>query len=187
MRQPAVSSHGLVVVTAVLFWVVAGPSRLQADEIAVAAPATLPAGASVAGRAVIAAADFKLAAYAGRVVLLDFWASWCKPCKQSMPWLSMLQRKYAGDGLQVVAVSVDTDERAMLARLGEIDPGIVVVFDPQGVLVAQYDPESMPTSFLIDRTGKVQARHLGFFAAETAAREAAVVALLAADKPTESP
>jgi hypothetical protein len=99
----------------------------------------------------------------------------------------MLQRKHAGEGLQIVAVSVDTEESAMLARLGEIDPGIVVVFDPQGVLVAQYDPEGMPTSFLIDRAGKVQASHLGFFAAETAAREAEVVALLAADKQTESP
>jgi thiol-disulfide isomerase/thioredoxin len=181
MRRPAVSSRGLVVVTAVLFGVVAGAPRLQAGETAAVAPA------APVGRVVVAAADFKLTEYAGRVVLLDFWASWCKPCKQSMPWLSMLQRKHAGEGLQIVAVSVDTEERAMLARLGEIDPGIVVVFDPQGVLVAQYDPEGMPTSFLIDRTGKVQASHLGFFAAETAAREAEVVALLAADKQTESP
>lgn len=185
MRHPTVFCRGLVAAAAVLIWAVAGASRLQADEVAAAAPAAPPASSASTVRPVIAAADFELAKYAGRVVLLDFWASWCKPCKQSMPWLSMLQRKYAAEGLQVVAVSVDTDEKAMLARLGEIDPGIVVVFDPRGKLVAQYDPESMPTSFLIDRAGKVQARHLGFFAAETAARETEVAALLAADKRTE--
>ena len=131
-----------------------------------------------APRVVVPAAAFELAAHAGKVVVLDFWASWCKPCRESMPWLSGLQRQHGAKGLQVVAVSVDTDEGAMRARLAELDPGIVVVFDPEGTLAAQYKLEGMPTSYLIDRAGKVRGSHLGFRAKEAAAREAEVVALL---------
>lgn len=141
------------------------------------------AGAAVAAdgpapRAVVAAAAFDLAAHAGKVVVLDFWASWCKPCRESMPWLSRLQREHGAKGLQVVAVSVDADEADMRSRLGELDEGIVVVFDPEGVLAQQYKLEGMPTSYLIDRGGKARGSHLGFRAKEAAAREAEIVALL---------
>lgn len=141
------------------------------------------AGAAVAAdgpapRAVVPAAAFDLAAHAGKVVVLDFWASWCKPCRESMPWLSRLQREHGAKGLQVVAVSVDADEADMRSRLGELDEGIVVVFDPEGVLAQQYKLEGMPTSYLIDRGGKARGSHLGFRAKEAAAREAEIVALL---------
>jgi len=141
------------------------------------------AGAAVAAdgpapRAVDPAAAFDLAAHAGKVVVLDFWASWCKPCRESMPWLSALQREHGAKGLQVVAVSVDADEADMRSRLGDLDEGIVVVFDPEGALAAQYKLEGMPTSYLIDRAGKTRGSHLGFRAKDAAAREAEIVALL---------
>ncbi|MBK8167878.1 MAG: TlpA family protein disulfide reductase [bacterium] len=133
---------------------------------------------AAATRAVVPAADFELASYQGRVVVLDFWASWCKPCRQSLPWLSDLQRRHGEKGLQVVAVSVDADEAAMRERLGDIDPGIVVVFDPEGVLAQQYKLEVMPTSFLVDRAGKARGSHRGFMAKEADRREVEIVALL---------
>ena len=139
---------------------------------------------NAAARGVVAAADFKLESYAGRVVMLDFWASWCKPCAASMPWLTAMQRMYGKQGLQVVAVCVDKDEKAMRSRLDLLDPNIVVVFDPKGKLAEQYKLEGMPTTFLVDRGGKVQASHIGFRDAETDAREAEVAKLLA-DKPAE--
>lgn len=129
-------------------------------------------------RTVLAVADFALTGHQGQVVVLDFWASWCKPCRQSLPWLSALQRRHADKGLQVVAVSVDADEAAMRSRLGDIDPGIVVVFDPEGVLAKRYRLEAMPTSFLVDREGKVRGSHVGFLEKEAARREAEIVALL---------
>ena len=131
-----------------------------------------------APRAVVPAASFDLAAHAGKVVVLDFWASWCKPCRESMPWLSRLQRDHGAKGLQVVAVSVDADEADMRSRLDELDEGIVVVFDPEGALAQQYKLEGMPTSYLIDREGKARGSHLGFRAKDAAAREAEIVALL---------
>ena len=142
--------------------------------------AALPALA--ADRTVIPAADFKLADHQGKVVVLDFWASWCKPCKLSMPWLSQLQRKYAGQGLQIVAVSVDKDEKAMRARLADIDPGIVVVFDPKGALAKQYELQGMPTTFLFDRAGKQAASHVGYLESAAAEREAEIAAMLGEGK-----
>lgn len=135
-------------------------------------------------RGVVAAADFKLESYAGRVVMLDFWASWCKPCAASMPWLTAMQRMYGKKGLQVVAVCVDKDEKAMRSRLDLLDPNIVVVFDPKGKLAETYKLEGMPTTFLIGRDGKVAGSHIGFRDAETDAREAELAKMLE-DKPTE--
>jgi thiol-disulfide isomerase/thioredoxin len=156
------------------------PRRLSAAAavlLLVLAVAAVAAEAP-APRAVVPAAAFDLAAHAGKVVVLDFWASWCKPCRESMPWLSRLQREHGAKGLQVVAVSVDADEADMRSRLGELDEGIVVVFDPEGALAKQYELEGMPTSYLIDREGKARGSHLGFRAKEAAAREAEIVALL---------
>lgn len=135
-------------------------------------------------RGVVAAADFKLESYAGRVVMLDFWASWCKPCAASMPWMTAMQRMYGKKGLQVVAVCVDKDEKAMRSRLDLLDPNIVVVFDPKGKLAEQYKLDGMPTTFLIDRDGKSKGSHIGFRDVETDAREAEIAALLAG-KPAE--
>ena len=129
-------------------------------------------------RGVVAAADFKLEDYTGRVVMLDFWASWCGPCKASMPWMSAMQRAYGKKGLQIVAVSVDKDEKAMRSRLDLLDPNIIVVFDPKGKLAGKYKLDGMPTTFLIDRDGKMKGSHIGFRDAETDAREAELSALL---------
>lgn len=129
-------------------------------------------------RGVVAAADFKLESYAGRVVLLDFWASWCKPCAASMPWLTAMQRLYGTKGLQVVAVCVDKDEKDMRSRLDLLDPNIVVVFDPKGKLAGKHKLEGMPMTFLIGRDGKVKGSHIGFRDAETGAREAELAKLL---------
>lgn len=140
--------------------------------------ATAAAAAEPAERPVLAAAEFALADHAGKVVALDFWASWCKPCKASMPWLSRMQQQYGEQGLQIVAVSVDADEASMRSRLGDIDPGIIVVFDPKGELAAQYKLEGMPTTYLIDRNGKPVASHVGYREADAGEREAEIAAML---------
>lgn len=145
---------------------------------ALAATAAMAADPAPAARQVLAAADLKLADYAGKVVVLDFWASWCKPCKLSMPWLSALQRKYGPKGLQIVAISVDTDEKAMRSRLADIDDGIVVVYDPEGDLAARYKLQGMPTTFLFGRDGKPAGSHLGYMEKDAPDREAEIAKLL---------
>ena len=147
---------------------------------ALAATTAMAADPAPTARQVLAPADLKLSAYAGKVVVLDFWASWCKPCRMSMPWLSALQRKYGAQGLQIVAISVDTEEKAMRSRLGDLDDGIVVVFDPDGELARQYQLKAMPTTFLIGRDGKPAGSDVGYREKELPAREAAIAKLLEA-------
>ena len=98
----------------------------------------------------------------GRVVLVDFWASWCAPCKASFPALDDLQRTYAGRGFTVLAVSVDDDPRKMKDFLAAHPVSFPVVHDARQQLVAAAGIEAMPTSFLIDRAGTIRFAHAGF-------------------------
>jgi|tagenome__1003787_1003787.scaffolds.fasta_scaffold19910136_2 cytochrome c biogenesis protein CcmG/thiol:disulfide interchange protein DsbE len=114
----------------------------------------------------------------GKVVLLDFWASWCDPCRRSFPWMSEMQRRYAGSDLLVVAVNVDQDRKAADQFLAAVPAGFRVEFDPAGTLATQFGVTAMPMSFLIDRKGSVRERHTGFREAVKAQREQSILKLL---------
>jgi cytochrome c biogenesis protein CcmG, thiol:disulfide interchange protein DsbE len=109
------------------------------------------------------AQDLDLSAYKGKVVYLDFWASWCIPCRLSFPWMAQLQQTYATRGLVVVAVDVDKDRAKADAFLQAMPPQFRIVFDPKGSIAQQYDFKDMPTTVLIGRDGKVHFIHSGFF------------------------
>jgi len=98
----------------------------------------------------------------GKVVLVDFWASWCSPCLQSFPWMNALQQKHAGDGLVIVAVNVDQDRALADAFLQKVPARFRVEYDGEGALAREFGVQAMPTSFLIDRSGQVRIRHAGF-------------------------
>jgi thiol-disulfide isomerase/thioredoxin len=105
-----------------------------------------------------------LSEFKGRVVLIDFWASWCAPCKESFPALDSLHEELNGEGLEVVAINVDEDRKSALAFLAARSPSLTVLFDPSGRTPEAFKVEGMPSSFLIDREGFVRFRHLGFTA-----------------------
>jgi thiol-disulfide isomerase/thioredoxin len=115
---------------------------------------------------------------AGRVVYLDFWASWCTPCRASFPWMKTLQDKYRDKGLQVVTINLDNDPAAGRKFLGEMKSPLPVFFDPKGTLAKQYQIEVMPTSFVYGRDGKLEFRHEGFQPRETSSLESKIAALL---------
>ncbi len=119
-----------------------------------------------------------LDAYAGKVVLVDFWASWCSPCLQSFPWMNGLQQKHGGEGLVILAVNLDQERALADAFLGRTPAQFRVEFDPAGTVARQFDVQAMPTSFLIDRKGKVRVRHAGFKDKHRAEREQQIVQLL---------
>jgi thiol-disulfide isomerase/thioredoxin len=126
----------------------------------------------------LTAQDFHLENYQGRVVLLDFWASWCKPCRKSLPWLAEMQDRYREHGLVVVAVNLDqklADAAEMVAALPE---EVVLVHDPDGELARQYKLEGMPSSFIFGRDGKLVVRHLGFETRDADGRESQLKQLL---------
>lgn len=128
---------------------------------------------------VLPASEFNLEAYRGQVVLLDFWASWCAPCKHSLPWLSSMQEQYGEQGLQVVAVNLDDKLEAAEGMLASLHTGIQVFHDPKGKLAEKFQLEGMPSAYLHDRTGKLQACHVGFLPAECEDKEAQIRKLLA--------
>lgn len=109
------------------------------------------------------AAALDLSAYKGKVVYLDFWASWCTPCLQSFPWMNDLADSYKGRGLVVVAVNVDHERDLAVQFLQQHPADFHVVYDPDGSLAEKYNVEAMPTSVLIGRDGKVRYVHSGFY------------------------
>jgi thiol-disulfide isomerase/thioredoxin len=129
-----------------------------ASAAAAADPAPLPA---------------PLAAYSGKLVYLDFWASWCGPCAQSFPWLNRMQARYK-DALVVVGVNVDTDAKAADAFLQRHPASFDIVRDPAGTLPEHYAIAGMPSSVLIAPDGRVLHQHAGFRSHETDKYEAAI-------------
>jgi cytochrome c biogenesis protein CcmG/thiol:disulfide interchange protein DsbE len=115
----------------------------------------------------------------GRVVYLDFWASWCGPCKQSFPWMQTMKETYERQGLTVVAVNLDMDRADANKFLEQFKPTFDVRFDPTGELAESYKVEGMPSSVLIDRHGVTRFTHVGFRPIDGAVYEAQLRALLA--------
>ncbi len=107
-------------------------------------------------------AAVKLGDYAGKTVYLDFWASWCGPCKQSFPWMNDMQARYAAQGLRVVGINVDQKADDAQAFLRKTPAHFDLAFDPTGQTPKTYAIKAMPTSVLIGPDGKVLSVHSGF-------------------------
>jgi len=107
-------------------------------------------------------ASLDLSAHQGKVVIVDFWASWCVPCRRSFPWMNAMQAKYRDDGLVIIAVNMDADSNEAANFLSEYPADFEIVYDPDGALAREYDVIAMPSSYVFDRQGLQIARHLGF-------------------------
>ncbi len=119
----------------------------------------------------------------GKVVYLDFWASWCGPCKQSFPWMNEMQAKYGARGLQILAVNIDAKRADADQFLAAVPASFQIGFDQAGESPKRFEVKGMPSSVLIGPDGKVIKVHNGFRAEERKELEVAIVAALAAVKP----
>ncbi len=130
--------------------------------------------------------DFSLpgvpASLRGKVVLVDFWASWCGPCQASFPALDRLYKTHRQDGFIVVGISVDEDSAAMKRFLDRHPVSFPVALDKDHKIAAQVQPKTMPTSFVLDRKGVVRFIHNGFYGAETEKALASEIAQLLKSK-----
>ncbi|MDD5036843.1 MAG: TlpA disulfide reductase family protein [Methylococcaceae bacterium] len=118
----------------------------------------------------------------GKVVYLDFWASWCGPCVMSFPFMNQLHAELKAQGLEVVAVDLDEVREDALAFLKKTPAQFTVVQDPEGKCPGLYDVKAMPNSYLIDRRGNIRHVHLGFRDGDKPALRQKVQELLA-EKP----
>jgi thiol-disulfide isomerase/thioredoxin len=107
--------------------------------------------------------QFSLESYRGRVVYLDFWASWCKPCQKSFPWMNQLVRQFPPERFSVVTINLDEQTEDMYDFLQRVEADFDVYHDASASLAKKFKLEGMPTSFLIDRDGKLHSRHVGFY------------------------
>ena len=125
--------------------------------------ATLSTGqVSIATPAVAQASSIDLSQYKGKVVYLDFWASWCGPCKLSFPYMRQIKQHFRRDDFVVLTVNVDRNRAAADAFLRENGVGLPVIYDSQGDIAKDFKVSDMPTSVLIDRSGKVRFVHKGY-------------------------
>jgi thiol-disulfide isomerase/thioredoxin len=122
----------------------------------------------------------KLSDLKGKVVYVDFWASWCGPCKQSFPWMNDMQRKYGARGLQVVAINLDAKRGDADQFLAQNPATVALAFDSKGESARRMGVKGMPTSLLVGADGKVLLVHQGFRNEDRTELEAKLVAALAA-------
>jgi cytochrome c biogenesis protein CcmG, thiol:disulfide interchange protein DsbE len=125
----------------------------------------------------------KLSDLKGHVVYLDFWASWCGPCRESFPWMNEIQKKYAPQGLRVVGMNLDAKRADADKFLQEVPAQFTLAFDAAGASAKKIGVKGMPTSVLIDAKGKVLLVHQGFKRESHAELEAKIAAALIAPKP----
>ncbi|MEZ4254327.1 MAG: TlpA disulfide reductase family protein [Polyangiales bacterium] len=121
----------------------------------------------------------RLAEHAGKVVVVDFWASWCKPCSEEIPHLDRLYQKYKSKGFAVIGVSVDRERAKAKEFISRLKATFPSGHDAEHVVADRYAPSKMPSSYVVDRGGVVRFTHFGFRAGEERAIESEVQSLLA--------
>ena len=123
-------------------------------------------------------AGLDLSAYRGKVVMVDFWASWCAPCRLSFPFMQRMKDLYAHDGLVIVAVNVDHSRARADGFLGGLPHDFRIVYDANGAIAGKYRINEMPTSILIGRDGRTRQIHRGYFDDKALAYEADIMELV---------
>ena len=103
-----------------------------------------------------------IAQYDGKVVVLDFWASWCVPCRRSFPWWNTMHAKYADEGLIIIGVNLDNDLQDAAKFLDEYSADFKIHYDKDKVLAKQQGVQAMPSTYILGRDGELIARHFGF-------------------------
>lgn len=155
MSSNTIEAHSLAraLLVALVLLVQAGPAG--ALDVGDAAP-------SFTAPALIGDGRVDLAKHRGKVVYLDFWASWCPPCRVSMPLIDGLRKEFSSEDFQVVAINVDRESEKARDLLRREPVGYPSATDPDGLLPKRFEIETMPTSFVIDRQGVVRYVHEGF-------------------------
>ncbi|PKI13185.1 TlpA disulfide reductase family protein [Colwellia sp. 12G3] len=98
----------------------------------------------------------------GKVVYVDFWASWCVPCRKSFPWMNAMQVEHQEQGLVVLSINLDAQAALAEKFLLETPANFAIIYDEKGLLAKKFKLKGMPSSYLFDRQGKLISAHSGF-------------------------
>jgi thiol-disulfide isomerase/thioredoxin len=143
----------------------------QAAEVGQRAP-------SCQAKALDGSGPLDLAGRSGKVVYIDFWASWCGPCVESFPFLDQLHKELKSEGFDVLGVNLDERPADAQAFLHKRPVGFTLVADPEGRCPRVYDVQAMPSSYLVDRQGVIRQVHRGFKSSDKKAIRDQVIQLL---------
>ncbi len=119
-----------------------------------------------------------LNSHKGKTIYLDFWASWCRPCRKSFPWLNSLNDKFDSNNFIIISINLDMDKRYADKFLAEVPAQFEVFFDPDSSVAKQYSVQGMPTSILISPAGNIVDRHRGFSIKNTERYEDKIMEIL---------
>jgi thiol-disulfide isomerase/thioredoxin len=114
----------------------------------------------------------------GNVVYVDFWASWCIPCRKSFPWMNNLKAQYQAQGLTILSINLDHSRALADEFLSEVAANFPVIYDPKGLIARKYQLKGMPSSFIINRQGQIVSAHVGFNQEKQLAYEKEIQTLL---------
>jgi len=156
---PSVRASAVALVVSATLALALAPARALAVDAGQPVP-------SFSARTLDGDATLALSNYRGKVVYIDFWASWCGPCQTAMPLIEQLSKEFPADQFQVLAVNLDDKPEKAKAFLAAHKVSYPSVSDPQGNLPKSFGLKTMPTSYLIDRAGVVRYVHPGFRASD---------------------
>ena len=134
---------------------------LMASLVAPMAAAPLKAAPDITLTA-LSGKTVRIADLQGKVVLLDFWASWCIPCRRSFPEVDALNKELAPKGLTVIAVNLDEEQKNANAFLEKYPHTMTIAFDPKGEVAQAFNLQAMPSSTFLDRSGRIRFTHQGY-------------------------
>jgi thiol-disulfide isomerase/thioredoxin len=122
--------------------------------------------------------DMLIAQHHGEVIYVDFWASWCGPCRKSFPWMNKMQSELKSQGFTVISINVDAEHELAEKFLNENPANFDVVYDPKGELARFFKIQGMPSSLIINKKGEIKYAHSGFFTKKVPQYEQEVKQLL---------
>jgi peroxiredoxin len=140
-------------------------AALAAAMIALALPAASTDGSQPAPSFTLAnraGGEVSLAALKGKVVMINFWASWCGPCRQEFPALDAIYGKYKPMGFEMVGINVESEKADAEKFLGAMPVSFPILFDPENKVSGSYGVSAMPTTFLVDRQGRLRWQHRAY-------------------------
>ncbi|WP_455221288.1 TlpA family protein disulfide reductase [Kaarinaea lacus] len=125
--------------------------------------------------------ELKISDLKGDVVYVDFWATWCPPCRQSFPWMEEMYQRYSDLGFKIVAISLDNKQEVIDQFLKSMNASFTIAHDPGGESANEFKVKGMPSSYLIDRKGNIHMSHLGFNERDKEKLESEIKDLIAQD------